>query len=169
MPRKNKWTAAIVVTLVVAFLLGCASSSGSVQTFKMNEDVTVGKAVWRILSVEKNKQLGEGSGGGQAEGVFVAVEAQVKNNSNESLSITGIEATVTDDAGNNYEFDNRNNTTLLSALKRDNLVNQTVAPGQTAKGWLIFDVSQDAKGLKIKVRDLDIRSSKTSVVDLNLN
>lgn len=166
----GKWATAIAAIAVLAVMLGCASSSGSnVQQYKMNEDVMVGKALWKVLKAEKQELIkGSTGGGSKAEGIFILVETQVKNTSSENFMLTGVEAEIVDESNTKYSFDAQDNAMLLSSIGRENLVNQNVASGQTVKGWLIFDVGQDARGLKIKLRDLDIRSQKVAAVDLNM-
>lgn len=171
MPHLKTWSASVIVMLLmVALLIGCANSSGQdVKQFGMKEDVTVGRAIWKVVKAEKTKEITGGGGmGAQAEGTFILIELQVKNGASESFMLTGIEMEVVDEMSKRYAFDSKNNSTYLGSLNKDNLVNQNVGPGETAKGWVIFDVEKDAKGIKLRVHDLDITSEKTALIDLDM-
>ncbi len=170
MRYKKTWSASVIILtlLVAAILIGCANTSGDdVKQFNIKENVTVGRAIWKVVGAEKTKEISGGGGmGAQAEGVFILIQLEVKNEASESFMLTGIEMEVIDEMSKRYAFDSKNNSTYLGSMDKDNLVNQNVKPGETVKGWVIFDVSKDSKGLKLRVHDLDITSEKTALIDL---
>lgn len=163
----------VLLSLGLLMFVGLSCDIGSKANVKMvgiGDDVKVGQAVWKVLDVEKTKQVGgqAGGGGAKAQGVFVFVEVQVKNTADEAFMLTGVEVEIVDEDNRSYAFDSQNNSIFLSSIGKDNFVKGSLQPGEVAKGWVIFDISEKAKGLKLKVRDLDILSDKYALVDLGL-
>lgn len=158
----------LVLSLLMFIGLACGGSQASVRTVGIGEEVKVGKAVWKVLNVEKTKQVEVQSGGGgaKAEGIFVFVEAQVKNTGHEAFVLTGVEMEIVDEENRHYAFDYQNNSVFLSSIGKENLIKGSLQPGEVAKGWVTFDVDENAKGLKLKVRDLDFLSEKHAFIDL---
>lgn len=160
---------AVLLVVFMIFLVGCATSGGQdVEKFNIKEEVTVGKSVWRVLKVEKEKKIGNRGAGLKAEGAFIIIEVEVKNLSSDEFMITGIETEIIDDKNKSYSFDVKNCNMYLKELNREGLTNQSVGPDKTSTGWIVYDINQDAEGLSLRVRDLDIRSDKKSLIDLNL-
>jgi len=160
-------SAAVIILLV--FAIACGGGGESTKTYKVKEDFKVGKASWKILSVEVTKELQrkEGVGKFSAEGMFVVLEVQIKNDSNEVANITGDEVEIIDQNRNSYAFDSKNNNVYLGAVGKESFTKEPVAVGATRSGFLIFDISKDAKDLKAKVKDINITSRDFVYVDLN--
>lgn len=156
--------------LLLVFALACGGGGGQeVKTYKKGEDAKVGKVVWRVDSVEKSKQLDRKEGGViNAQGVFVLVEMELKNAGSEPTNLTGQELELLDEENKSYSFDSQNNGIYLNAIGKPNLISGQVAAGGSAKGFIIFDISQDAKGLKAKAHDVDIRSKDYVLIDLGI-
>lgn len=160
------------IPLVLAFLVvgaviaGCASINGSsVSSYNIKDEVAVGKTAWKILSVEKMKTTASGA---KAVGEFVFVQAQLKNTSNEAANLTGVEVELVDGDHNTYMINAQDNNTYLTAMGKDGLIKGRVEPGETVTGWIAFDVAEQAKDIKMRVRDLDVTSSKSALVDLKI-
>jgi hypothetical protein len=163
---RNKATLLIGLSIlaVAALIAGCASTDGaSVKSWQVKDEVAVGKSVWKVLAVEHMKTTTSGS---KAEGQFVFVQAQLKNTGNDSFNLTGVEVELVSDENLTYNYDAQENTTFLSSMGKDGLMGVSVEPGETVSGWLAFDVAEQAKGLKLKVRDPDISSSKSALIAL---
>lgn len=160
----------IVLGLIGSLVVACGSGIvRDPKIVKVGQDVTVGQAAWKVLSVEKTKQLGGQTGGGMtAEGTFVVIELQVKNTAGEAVNVTGVEVEIADADNNKYTFDSQNNASLLAAANKENFVQGSIMPNQTASGWIIFDVPEAAEGLKLRVNDLDITSHKYALVELGV-
>lgn len=159
------------LSLLLVFSIACGGGGeGGPKTYKVRQDAKAGNAVWRVSSVQKTNQFTKKDGTGviKAQGVFVLVEMQMKNAGAEAAVLTGEELELLDEENKAYSFDSRNNSVYLSAIGKENLIAGTVASGQTAKGFIIFDVSKDAKGFKLKARDIDIRSNKYVFIDLGI-
>ncbi len=154
----------ISILAVAALVAGCASSDGaSVSSYKVKDEVPVGKSVWKVLAVEHMKTTPSGS---KANGQFVFVQAQLKNTSNDAVNLTGVEVEIVSDENKIYNFDAQENNTFLTSMGKDGLMGGRVEPGETVSGWLAFDVEEQAKGLKLKVRDPEVTSSKSALISL---
>lgn len=169
----NRNCIVLFATGLVLFVLVVAcggGGNGGAKLYKKNENVKVGKALWKLLEVETGTEFSKKDGGRiSAEGMFVLLNVSMKNEGNEQTMLTGEELELVDDSKNTYSFDSRNNNIYLSNLGKENLVNQGgVASGKTITGWIIFDVSKDSKGLKLKAKDIDIRTRESALVDLGL-
>jgi hypothetical protein len=165
---RNKATLLIGLTIlaVAALIAGCASTDGaSVKSFKIKDNVSVGKSVWKVLAVEHMKTTTSGS---KAVGQFVFIQAQLKNTSNEAYNLTGIEIEIVSSDNKTYNFDAQENNTFLSSMGKDGLMGVSVKPGETVSGWVSFDVDENAKGLKLRVRDPEFGSAKSALIDLEI-
>jgi hypothetical protein len=159
--------AAVIILLV--FAIACGGGGTTTKTYNMKEQFSVGKGAWKVLSVQitKDLQRKEGTGKFTAEGTFVVLQLSLTNNGNENANLTGDEVELMDDARNSYAFDSKNNNVYLDAVGKPSFTRAAVEPGKTTTGYLIFDVSSDAKGLKAKVKDIDIRGTGFAYVNLN--
>lgn len=164
---KRYWTAGLASLVLLALLIaGCASSSSdSVRRYKVKEEVTVGKSVWKVLTVEKTKQTNTGA---KASGEFVFVQLEVKNTRNEAVNLTGVEVELFDGDSNTYQYDPYQNTMFLGAMGKDSLIKGEMDPGKTVLGWIAFDIPETAKNVQLRVRDLDITSTKSALIDLSI-
>jgi hypothetical protein len=163
---KNKTALMLIVSMltVTALIAGCASSNGaSVASFQIKENVPVGKAVWKVLAAEHMKTTTSGS---KAQGEFVFVQAQLKNTSNNAVNLTGVEVEIVSEANKIYNYDAQGNNTFLTSMGKDALMGVRVEPGETVSGWVAFDVDENAKGLKLRVRDPEFGSSKSALISL---
>lgn len=172
--KHGKWIALFAAIGIIVFLLACAGGGGGQEkVYKMKEDATAGKAVWKVLNVETGQKFDRVEGGGgtiQAQGQFVLIEISITNKGNEQTSLTGEELEIVDDAKNTYSYDSKTNNMTLTSMGRQSLLGQgmMVAPNQMASGWILFDISKDAKGLKLKAKDIDIRSRSFVMIDLGI-
>lgn len=164
MRNRNAILIGFAILAVAALMAGCASSDGaSVNTFQIKDNVSVGKSVWKVLAAEHMKTTTSGS---KAEGQFIFVQAQLKNTGNDAFNLTGIEVEIVSGDNKIYNFDAQQNNTFLTSIGKDGLMGGRVEPGETVSGWIGFDIDQDAKDLKLRVRDPDISSSKSASISL---
>lgn len=163
-------TLGLTVLIIVVFAVACGGGGTGTKTYKIKEDASVGKGVWKILSAEKSIELFRTDDGGKfkAEGRFVLLQISLKNNSGESANLTGEEIEIMDGDRNSYTFDSKNNNIYLAAIGKTSLTRTPVAAGQTGNGYLIFDVSKDAKDLKAKLKDINITGRTFAYIDLNM-
>lgn len=159
---------ALFALLVLA--VACGGGGSTTKTFNLKEDAKVGKGVWKILSAEKSYELNRTDAVGKfkAEGQFILLEVSLKNEGNDAANLTGEEIEIMDSNRNAYTFDSKNNNIYLAAIGKESLTKAPVAPGETGKGYLIFDISKDAKELKAKVKNIDITGRDYVYVDLNM-
>ncbi len=159
----------VIVLLIGAVACG-GGGGGGTKTYKMKEDAPVGKGVWKILSADKSMELirTDAAGKFKAEGQFILLQVSLKNNSGEAANLTGEEVEIMDGNRNSYTFDSKNNNIYLAAIGKESLTKSPVAAGQTGTGYLIFDISKDAKDLKAKVKDITITGRTFAYVDLNM-
>lgn len=166
MKRLRVLTGLLCGLLLTVLIAGCASSSGSqVGKYSIKDQVAVGKAAWKVIAVEKTKTT---SGGAKAAGEYVFVHMELKNTSNEATNLTGIEVELVDADNRTYTFDSQQNSTFLTSMGKDGLINGRVEPGETVTGWVAFDIPESAKEIKMRVRDIDITSSKNALIDLQI-
>lgn len=164
MRNRNAIIIGLSILAVAALIAGCASSNGaSVKAFQIKDNVTVGKSVWKILAAEHMKTTTSGS---KAEGQFVFVQAQLKNTGNDAFNLTGVEVELVSGDNKIYNFDAQQNNQFLTSMGKDGLMGGRVEPGETVSGWIGFDIDENAKDLKIRLRDPDISSSKNALVSL---
>lgn len=157
------------VFILLVFAIACGGGGNTTKTYKVKDQFKVGKGTWKILSVEITKELQrkEGIGKFTAEGMFVVLQVEMKNEGNEAANVTGDEIEIFDQNRNSYAFDSKNNNVYLNATGKESFTKAPAEVGKTITGYLIFDISKDAKDLKAKVKDIDIRSRGYSYVDLN--
>ena len=166
MKRILIWIGLIIVLVAAAVITGCAVSNGGVTVaHNMNELVPVGTGAWKVVGVERVKQT---TAGAKATGEFVFVNIQLKNISNEAVNLTGIEVELVDEDNNTYNFDSQQNSTFLTSMGKDSLIKGRIEAGESVSGWIAFDIPADSNGVKIRVRDLDITSSKSALIDLKV-
>lgn len=171
MKKINIALAATAIIALLAFAVACGGGGGdSVKTYQMKEPVKVGGGTWTVKSVESTKELKRQDGTGKftAEGMFLLLEVSLKNDGSSSVNLTGGEIEVMDDKGNAYTFDSKNNNIYLNAVGKESLTGSSVDPGKTSEGFLIFDISKDAKGLKAKVKNVEITKSDYAYIELNI-
>lgn len=170
--RVKNWMVITAAGLIILFVLACAGGAdGGPKTYKIKEDIKVGKATWKVLNVERGMEFpkSDGSGKLKAEGTFVLIELTINNGYSEPNNLTGQELELVDEAKNTFSFDSKSNNMTLAGLGRDSLIGQgMLAAGQTMQGWILFDVNKDAKGLMLRTKDIDIRSRESAMVDLGL-
>lgn len=160
-----------VLCVLLVFAIACGGGGGTTtKTYKLKEDAPVGKGVWKILSAEKSFELNRTDGNGKfkAEGQFILIEVSLKNDSGEAANLTGEEIEIMDGNRNTYTFDSKNNNIYLAAIGKPSLTQTPVDPGKTGTGFLIYDISKDAKDLKAKVKDINITGRDFAYVDLNM-
>lgn len=157
------------VFILLAFAIACGGGGETTKSYKVKDEFKVGKGTWKILSVEITRELQrkEGVGKFTAEGMFVVIEIEMKNEGNETANVTGDEVEIMDQNRNSYAFDSKNNNVYLNAVGKESFTKAPAEVGKSIKGFLIFDVSKDAKDLRAKVKDIDIRSRDYVYVDLN--
>ncbi|MFA5867572.1 MAG: DUF4352 domain-containing protein [Actinomycetota bacterium] len=163
--------AAISVLVLLVGAVACGGGGGGgTKTYNLKEDAPVGKGVWKILSAEKSMELNRTDAAGKfkAEGQFVLLQVSLKNNSGEAANLTGEEIEIMDGNRNSYTFDSKNNNIYLAAIGKESLTKNPVPAGQTGTGYLIYDISKDAKDLKAKVKDVSITGRTFAYVDLNM-
>lgn len=166
-------TGAITVSIVfilVIFAVACGGGGSTTKTYKVKENAVVGKGTWKIDSVSKSKELirTDGNGKYSAEGMFILLEVELKNDGSETANLTGGEIEIMDGNRNSYSFDSKNNNIYLGAINKVSLTKDPVPAGETRKGWLIFDINKDAKDLKAKVKDINITGREFAYIDLNI-
>lgn len=164
MRKRSAMIIGLTILTVAGLITGCASSDGaSVKTFQIKDDVIVGKSVWKVLAAEHMKTTESGS---KADGQFVFVQAQLKNTGNDAFNLTGVEVEIVSGENKIYNFDAQQNNTFMTSMGKDGLMGVRVEPGETVSGWIGFDIDENARDLKLKVRDPDVTSSKYAAVSL---
>ncbi len=129
------------------------------------DNVVLETCSWRVVGTETVKTAGAGL---TAKGRFLLVRLQLKNLGASAATLTGVEVELIDINNISKIYDPEENKAVLDALGRPDLLSGTVQAGQTAEGWVAFDVSPTAKNFKLRVRDIDLTKSAAASIDLKI-
>ncbi|MED0707115.1 DUF4352 domain-containing protein [Aneurinibacillus aneurinilyticus] len=140
-------------------------SQPSTQTiFKMNEPVQVGKLTYIIHSIDDKKEIGNAYLKKTTDNMFLIVNASIKNNDKESRIIDRNLFSIIDSEGRKYDA-----MPSVDSYVNDNVsfFLESVNPGLTRKGNIVFEVPPDIKGLKLEVTSgYALAGDETKLVDL---
>ncbi len=144
---------------------GFRNCGKSEEGFALREKIVLDNCTWTALSAEKTKTTDTGV---KADGQFVFVELELKNNSNQDIVLTGIEVEMLDTKDALRTYDSKEHNSILEAVGRESILKGRIRGGETVRGWVAFDVSEKAKGLELRVRDIDLTSSASARINLGL-
>jgi hypothetical protein len=134
------------------------------EIHKIKQTVDLGGCTWRVNEVRIVEETGKGA---TAEGKYVLVDLTLKNKSeSEEFVLTGIEIELFDRASLIHMTGSETNGDVLSQMALQGLFQGSIKKGETIRGWVVFDVPETAKELKLRVRDLTLTSGGTAVFDL---
>ena len=117
-------------------------------TVAVGQPLTVGDAEWTVNSAYPADQLVTFVDGGTKRGNFVIVDFQLKNNSDEGMTLSAESLSLSDGAGREIEFDT---DTYLYIDRPKNLFRVEVHPGASQEGQVIFKVPPDASQLRLRI------------------
>ena len=176
--RRGVWSAGVLGICLCATLISACSTEEATPEVWVSDSAEVGKtlegggwAVTLLAQPELTKRLGSGSGtettggmsegGGQtgvriADGMWLIVIIEMVNESDDLAMYPKDLLTVTGDRGDEYEVGTRKEIgPLINADDRwegqsqNQLINWVFEVGLPREGPLVFDVPEDATGLKL--------------------
>lgn len=143
------------------------------RVFKLNESVFVGDVAWEVLSAENIGSTLKGSRSRypffqkdlSTVGYFIKVRFVVANTGDELLSVT-VPGLID---SRDREFASSPDATYWVPEGEDILLLDNINPGLGRIYTAIYEVPADAKGLKLRVGDLEFWGSDEEVIDLGLD
>jgi hypothetical protein len=147
-----------------------SATKSEIKTVALNEDVRVGEVRWKVLEVKKaeaiEKEFGEPE---KANGVFIIVKLEAELLGKESGTVDASQLSIIDSQKRTFKHSNEGQTALMvSKGFKESLFLKQVNPNVPISGWVAFDIAKDASGLKLKIKDLRMFSSKYEYVDLGI-
>lgn len=136
-----------------------------VNTVKVGEEIVVGNVKWKVLKAWIPTQLTNYSGPVKTSGKFLVINVIVENLGKDLKSVTDLK--VVDDQ--NREFISYSGSFGLNNLGADALyLLSNLNPNVPYTFADVYEIPTDAKGLTLRVGDLEILGSDEGVVDLGL-
>lgn len=143
----------LIVIIVVATGGGDSGSGGSGgASGKVGQAVTNAGTTYKVTNVRTTKKLGNPSlGGARADGTFVIVSLQLKNNKNETKTFTDASAKLKTSDGKEYSTSDK----AVLTFGDQSLLLKQIQPDLTTRGKLAFDVPPSkVSGSKLAIEDL---------------
>ncbi len=151
-------TAAAVSTVKVNEAAKAGDISHTVTLAEKMDTIPASKTVEDFKSIAKDKKAADGF-------TWVHLTGKVTNNSSESENVSSNSLTVVDDSGKEYDLA----TDVTIYVPDDKFPTYIdIQPTQTVEWEAYYLVPTTAKGLKLKVNDLQILSDNEALVDLGL-
>ncbi|GAA4560990.1 DUF4352 domain-containing protein [Planotetraspora kaengkrachanensis] len=160
--------AVLVVLVVVAVLVGGGDSGSGVgstsasapqretsqedpaKTAGVGDLVKDGKFSFKVTKMEKGlSKVGQGFAASKAQGQYVMIHLTVTNIGDEAQMFTDSAQKLIDDKGREYDADS--GAAIL--LDDSNAFLTNINPGNTVKGFVLFDVPKNTKLTAIQLHD----------------
>ncbi len=138
------------------------TESAEESAASIGEPVSVGDVQWTVTDAERSDILV--SRFGTKEGDFVIVNVTFQNNSNQDITLATPLLPLVDSQGREFEADIEDN--FFHVYAEENMFVDHVEPGAAKEGQVIFSVSPDASGFKLRVGEAKFASSETRDIDL---
>lgn len=173
MKKLLKWGGIGLVVLIVIAVVASAGKSGDnpssnsnnasntsngnnqseTQTVaKINEPVTDSDLVFTATAVETAKTLGNQYTKKDAQGTFQIITLKIENKGKETKTVDSSMITLTDSQGRKFDRSIEGQTAKGMSQGKVDLFLQQVQPGLNVTGDIVFDVPDDATGLKLLVK-----------------
>jgi hypothetical protein len=131
----------------------------------VGEPITVGEAQWAVTDVRQLPRLV--STFGIDDGNFVVVDVTFANNSNQDVTLATPYLSLVDSEGREFEVDL--DITYAHVDPDKNMFIDTVKPGDTKEGSVIFSVDPDASGFELQAGDAtNFVSNEHGYIDLGV-
>lgn len=159
----------VVLIVPLFFLTGCGGSTTSkkeVPTVKKGSDLQVGEVKWKVEDVQKEKTLGNDYTKTNASGIFLVVKVRAELTGNKSGTVDSNQFELIDNKNRTFTPNSEGQSAYTMQGGEDLFLKQ-VNPGLSISGAVVFDIPEDAPGLKLKIKDLRLASSDYGLVDLD--
>ncbi|MCD6194679.1 DUF4352 domain-containing protein [bacterium] len=139
----------------------------TVKTVNKGEEIQVGEVRWKVLNVEKKSSISNGFQKVKPGGVFVIIDLRAELLGKESGTIDSGQLKIVDSQNRVFEH-STDGQTALELSGEEGLFLKQVHPNVPIEGYAVFDVPTDATGLKLKIEDFRLLSSKYGYVNLGI-
>lgn len=119
---------------------------------KLNEPVTDSDLVFTATAVETATTLGNQYTKKDAQGTFQIITLKIENKGKETKTVDSSMITLTDSQGRKFDRSIEGQTAKGLSQGKVDLFLQQVQPGLNVTGDIVFDVPDDATGLKLLVK-----------------
>lgn len=134
------------------------------EAAELNEPVDVADVTWEVTNAEQTDRLK--SPIERRRGNFVVVDFNFTNNSDEPVTLDSASLAVLDGEGRTFETDPETSTSFVPTRLDPFL--DSVNPGVSQPGRVIFTVAPDAEDLVLQAGDTDMISDEEGYVNLGL-
>lgn len=158
----------IILTLMVICILsiaGCccapkktdgnstSSSTQEVKTYKLNETFSMSDIKYTFTKSEKRAQVGtQYSNEKAADGaVFLIVYYTEENTGKETKTVTTDRFSLLDGKGRKFSTSSKASTSLMVEMKEKDFLLSQLQPNISHKSASVYEIPQDATGLKLEV------------------
>lgn len=162
MKKLLKWVGIGFIILIVIGVFaggdksGTNTSSGDTSkqdetkpVAKIGETVQDGDLAFTVIDVTTASTLGNQFTKKDAQGLFYVISLKVDNKGKETKTIDSSMITLTDSQGRTFDRSIDGQTAKGMAQGSVDLFLQQVQPGLNVTGDIVFDIPQDATGLKL--------------------
>lgn len=164
--------ALIVILVVVGGGEGEKKLEEAPTIYSINQNVAVGKAIWKLLAVEDKGSILKGAESKYPSweedkttaGKFIEITLEVENVGEITESYIS-DPNLVDDK--NREFKPATGVGAWIPEGKE-LIFADLQPNIVKEFVLIYEVSKDATGLKVKVDDISLGSPKSALIGLGL-
>lgn len=162
----------ILPILLMIGLVGCFAIVGGggeeepapqdQSAVSIGEPVPVGDVTWTVTDAKKASRL-TARFADPAQGNFVIVNFRFTNNDNEAVTLHNNSLALFDSEGNKSEVDS-DKFQYISDNRR--ILLESINPGVTKEGQVIFTVSPNSSGFKLQAGDTRGGSNKNGYIDM---
>jgi len=171
---KNK--ASVIISVVLVLILGVACApcmslfqgKKDIKKGKLGSPLAVGSANFTVISAEKKPYLEIGSSQRKPDGVYLTVTFSVENTSKETQRFKITQISLEDGKGRTYSYKMIETSMLAEKMGYSNPTLSDVQPGTPARFIMIFDISTDATGLKVNVKDFPLIQAEEGQIELGI-
>lgn len=138
------------------------------KSYGVGDDIQVGEVKWKVLNAPtKTKEIVSEFDKETASGVFIIIELQAELTGKESGEVSSSQFKIIDSQDRKFET-NDDGEIALSMEDKETFMMTQVNPNVPVTGFTVFDIPEDATGLKLEIGDLRMFGDETGLVDLGI-
>ncbi|OFX81530.1 MAG: hypothetical protein A2X20_06180 [Bacteroidetes bacterium GWE2_40_15] len=168
------WAIVILVLLIAACSNGgnkatnnggSSSTNSEATTYGLNQEAPAGDLSFTVNSITKKTTVGSGMFAKTSQsGTYVIVNVTIKNSGKDTVTVDSSLFLVTDNQDREFKYSTDGQTALM-ATGNENFFLKQINPGLSVTGDVVFELPQDAAGLKF-VGKAGVFSSKKATINL---
>ena len=164
-------TAAVAILIVVVAGLVIRNCGGPQEPIKImsGQSRSMGSIKWSVVSVMKVRTIGSSDATLSANGWFLAVDLYLTNQSKEKIQFDPESVVVTDGAGKIYSPSTKATAAQVKSQANadlNSIFNAALNPGKQQRLIGVFDISETATKLQMKVLGDKYGSRQDLVIEL---